>query len=95
MASDMFDEARNGEQNLAVYPIRTVAKLTGVSEGALRAWEVRYGVIAPARTAGGHRLFSRHDIDTILEIQHMLHVEGLSMAGVQSVLARAAGGEHG
>ena len=83
----MFGDTPGAEQDLAVYPIRTVAKLTGVSEGALRAWEARYGIIAPARTIGGHRLFSRHDIDRILEIKRLLHEEGLSMAGIQTMLA--------
>lgn len=82
-------------QNLPVYPIRTVAKLTGVSEGALRAWELRYGIILPARTSGGHRLFSRSDIDRILQIKHLLQDEGLGMVGVQSVLAGQRNTNHG
>lgn len=91
----MRDIGQGAEQGLPVYPIRTVAKLTGVSEGALRAWEIRYGVIAPARTTGGHRLFSRRDIDLIQEIKRLLHEDGLSMSGVQTMLAarRKAGNE--
>ena len=72
-----------GESEVPVYPIRTVSRLTGVSEGALRAWEARYGIITPARTAGGHRLFSGDDIDRIQEIRRLLHEEGMSMAGIQ------------
>jgi len=77
----------NGDSALPVYPIRTVSKITGVSEGTLRAWEVRYGIITPARTPGGHRIFSDNDIDRVLEIKRMLHVDGLSLAGVQRVLS--------
>lgn len=77
----------NGDSGLPVYPIRTVSKITGVSEGTLRAWEVRYGIITPARTPGGHRIFSENDIDRVLEIKRMLRVDGLSLAGVQHVLS--------
>lgn len=73
------------ESKVPVYPIRTVARLTGVSEGALRAWEARYGIITPARTAGGHRLFSGNDIDRIQEIKRLFHEEGMSMAGIQRI----------
>ena len=83
----------NGDSALPVYPIRTVSRITGVSEGTLRAWEARYGIIAPARTTGGHRIFSENDIDRVLEIKRMLRVEGLSLAGVQRVLS--ASGEAG
>ncbi len=83
------------EQTMPVYPIRTVAKLTGVSEGALRAWELRYQIILPARTSGGHRLFSRSDIDRILQIKHLLQDEGLGMAGVRSVLGGQGTSNHG
>ena len=31
----------------------------------LRAWERRYGLPQPKRTAGGHRLYSQRDIDTL------------------------------
>lgn len=77
----------NGDNELPVYPIRTASRLTGISEGTLRAWEVRYGIISPARTPGGHRLFSENDVDRIIEIKKLLHKDGLSMAGVQRLFS--------
>ena len=53
---------------IELFPIRTVCSLTGVNPVTLRAWERRYGLIAPQRTAGGHRLYTRADIDTIHRI---------------------------
>jgi hypothetical protein len=85
----------NGNSSLPVYPIRTVSKITGVGEGTLRAWEVRYGLIAPARTPGGHRIFSENDINVVLRIKRMLHVDGLSLAGVQRVLSSPEEVRHG
>jgi DNA-binding transcriptional MerR regulator len=41
----------------ALYPIRAVAKLTGIPIETLRAWERRYHAVTPDRTARG-RLYS-------------------------------------
>jgi len=42
--------------------IGAVARKTGISEHALRAWERRYGVVKPKRTEGGLRLYTHEDI---------------------------------
>jgi DNA-binding transcriptional MerR regulator/methylmalonyl-CoA mutase cobalamin-binding subunit len=43
------------------YPIRAVAKLTGISIDTLRAWERRYGVVTPSRDRRG-RLYTDADV---------------------------------
>lgn len=52
-----------------LYPIRTISAMTGVNPVTLRAWERRYGLIRPQRTAKGHRLYTEGDIN---RIQHIL-----------------------
>ncbi|MBI2759312.1 MAG: MerR family transcriptional regulator [Chloroflexi bacterium] len=47
------------------YNLKVVLKETGLPADTLRAWERRYGLPAPQRTAGGHRLYSERDIHTI------------------------------
>jgi methanogenic corrinoid protein MtbC1 len=42
-----------------------VAQRTGLSSHVLRAWERRYGVVAPTRTEGGQRLYSDADIERL------------------------------
>lgn len=54
------------------YPIRAISELTGVPTTTLRAWERRYGLLKPARTAKGHRLYSAEDIDLIKEIVSLM-----------------------
>lgn len=44
------------------YTVKQVAALTGVLETTLRAWERRYGVVSPTRSAGGYRLYSDADV---------------------------------
>jgi MerR family transcriptional regulator, light-induced transcriptional regulator len=48
-----------------IYNLKSVVQETGVKPDTLRAWERRYGLPQPARTQGGHRRFSRRDIDII------------------------------
>ena len=54
------------------YPIRSISELTGVATTTLRAWERRYGLLKPNRTAKGHRLYSGEDIDLVKEIVKLL-----------------------
>jgi MerR family transcriptional regulator, light-induced transcriptional regulator len=44
------------------YSIGAVARKTGLSVHALRAWERRYSVVTPQRSAGGTRLYSNADV---------------------------------
>ncbi|MHB0962593.1 MAG: MerR family transcriptional regulator [Gemmatimonadaceae bacterium] len=43
-------------------PMRLVSARTGLSPDVLRAWERRYGVIAPTRSPGGQRWYTEADV---------------------------------
>lgn len=45
--------------------LKAVLQETGIAADTLRAWERRYGLPLPQRTAGGHRLYSHYDVETI------------------------------
>jgi DNA-binding transcriptional MerR regulator len=47
------------------YPLRTAARLTGLSPELLRAWERRHGVVQPLRTPGGTRRYSAEDLERL------------------------------
>jgi len=47
------------------YNLKVVIRETGIKPDTLRAWERRYGLPEPARSAGGHRLYSQYDTETI------------------------------
>lgn len=47
------------------FNLKAVVRETGIKPDTLRAWERRYGLPCPQRTAGGHRLYSQRDIDMI------------------------------
>ncbi len=40
-----------------MHTVKRAAELTGVAPDTLRAWERRYGVVAPQRSDGGYRLY--------------------------------------
>jgi DNA-binding transcriptional MerR regulator len=42
-----------------------VSRVTGLSAHRIRAWERRYRAVAPSRTAGGRRIYSRADINRL------------------------------
>src|ERR687889_461437 len=43
--------------------IGALARRVGVSPEALRAWERRYGLLRPTRTAGGVRIYGAADLE--------------------------------
>ena len=45
-----------------MYTIKRAAELTNIGVATLRAWERRYGVVAPSRSEGRYRLYSDDDV---------------------------------
>src|SRR5512136_1109160 len=62
-----------------VYNLRVVLKETGLKADVLRAWERRYDLPHPQRTAGRQRLYSDYDIATIKWLKNK-QSEGLSIS---------------
>ena len=71
-------------QSMAVYVISVAAELAGVHPQTLRIYE-RKGLLGPARTLGGSRRYSDHDIDLLRRIQE-LTAAGLNLEGVKRVI---------
>ena len=70
--------------------IGELAKRTGVSPELLRAWEQRYGLLQPTRTAGGFRLYSAVDEARVQRMQSL--VSG-GLAAAQAARLILSGGE--
>ena len=47
------------------YPLKAASRLTGLSPELIRAWERRYGVVAPLRTPGGTRRYRAADLERL------------------------------
>jgi DNA-binding transcriptional MerR regulator len=63
----------------ALLRIGELSRRVGFSPELLRAWEKRYGLLTPARTAGGLRLYSARDEARIARMRELL-AGGLSAA---------------
>lgn len=72
-------------QQTAYYPIRIVSSETGVNAITLRAWERRYGLLTPKRTATGHRLYTEQDIQLIRRIVTLLN-RGIPISQAQAMV---------
>lgn len=64
-----------------VYAISVAAQLAGVAPQTLRLYEEK-GLLAPARTDGGTRRYSRQDLDRVAEIT-TLTAGGLTIEGIK------------
>lgn len=60
----MTDQQRR-DPEAAVHPIQVVCRRTGLGPDVIRAWEKRYGAVAPQRTATARRLYTDADIDRL------------------------------
>lgn len=72
-------------------PIRTISSLTGVNAVTLRAWERRYGLIRPPRTATGHRLYTHAHVEQIRRVLALLE-RGVPISQVGGQLDRVPQG---
>lgn len=68
-----------------LFPIRDLSELTQVNTVTLRAWERRYGLLKPARTAKGHRLYSQDDVNRVKAILDFM-AKGVAVGKVKALL---------
>ncbi|NIE74061.1 MerR family transcriptional regulator [Pantoea sp. Ap-967] len=66
-------------------PIGELARRTGVNPVTLRAWERRYGLLKPQRTAKGHRLYPQDQVERVKAILAWL-ARGASVGQVRELL---------
>jgi DNA-binding transcriptional MerR regulator len=84
------DEAGGGR---GVYSIGAVARMLGIPVATIRNWEERYATIVPERSAAGHRLYSRDDVERLRFIAAEVS-RGLSAADAHRVLAEHSAGRQ-
>ena len=86
----MSDELGAGR---GVYSIGAVARMLGIPAATIRNWEERYGAIVPERSPGGHRLYSRDQMEQLRFIAAGMS-RGLSAADAHRLLAdQSEGGQ--
>ena len=69
-----------------MYSIGAVARMLNVETSTLRAWEDRYRVVVPARSAGSQRLYTRDQVEQLRSILRRMD-DGSSAADAHRLLA--------
>lgn len=70
----------------AIYSIGAAAAMLDAPAATLRTWEERYGIVTPARSDGGHRLYSRDQIEQLRFVADRI-AAGLSAADAHRLLS--------
>jgi DNA-binding transcriptional MerR regulator len=68
------------------YRIGDVSRVTGLEPYVLRYWETEFPHIKPDKGKSGQRLYTKKDLDIILQIKQLLHKEGYTIAGARKKL---------
>lgn len=76
------------EPDKALFPIGTAASMLEVHPRTLRIYEDE-GLIKPKRK-GGRRYYSLNDIQWIKCLRHMIHDQGISIAGIKKLMEYTA-----
>jgi DNA-binding transcriptional MerR regulator len=74
-----------------LYKIGEVCRMADVQPYVLRYWETEFPSLAPNKSGGGQRLYTRREIDIILKIKQLLYSEGFTIAGAKKKLDTEGG----
>ena len=78
------------DDDLATMSIGEVARRTGMTVPTLRAWERRYGLLVPVRTAGGHRRYREEDLRRVLAVLELVRQGWAVGAAARQVAGRGS-----
>src|SRR4051812_40251350 len=70
------------------FPIREVARITGVEAYVLRFWEKEFPMFRPIKGGSGQRRYRRQDVEMALEIKRLLYQQCFTIAGARSQLKK-------
>jgi DNA-binding transcriptional MerR regulator len=77
------------------FRIGEVSKIAGLPTHVLRFWESEFSRIRPKRTASGQRLYTRRDIELILQIKNLLYERKFTIQGARQHLTAQADKNEG
>jgi DNA-binding transcriptional MerR regulator len=75
------------------FKLNEVCKLANVQPYMLRFWGTEFEQLEAQKTGTGQRLYSRDQVELILEIRRLLFDDGLTIAGARKRIAALEDGE--
>jgi MerR family transcriptional regulator, light-induced transcriptional regulator len=82
-----------GMNSDGVLRIGELSKRSGVSPDLLRAWERRYGLLRPVRSAGGLRLYTPADVERVRVMRQHL-ADGVAASEAAALASRTGLGDE-
>src|SRR6478672_9251223 len=76
-----------------MYTIKQAAARIGLTVPVLRAWERRYGIVTPARTASGYRLYDEAAIARVRAMRRLVDA-GMSPSAAADAIASGVAPVH-
>ena len=58
----------------------------------LRFWETEFRWLRPEKSSGNQRVYTRKQVERVLEVKELLYERGFTIAGARKHLARGGGG---
>ena len=74
------------QSNKLFYRIGEVSRLSGLEPYVLRYWESEFPQLKPNKGKSGQRLYSKKELDTVLQIKQLLYKEGYTISGARKKL---------
>lgn len=84
-----MQDAYKSPQTLRLFPeklfykIGEASKIVGVESYVLRYWETEFPFLKPRKSRSGQRVYTKADIDLILQIKKLLYEEKYTIDGVR------------
>jgi len=76
---------RPGIPDKFYFKIGEVSKILAVRPYVVRFWETEFD-ITPAKNRSRHRVYNKQDLETLLEIKHLLYEERFTIEGARNKL---------
>jgi len=68
------------------YRIGEVSSITGLEPHVLRYWETEFPHLKPEKRKSGQRLYTKKDLDNILQVKQLLYQSGYTISGARKKL---------
>jgi len=65
------------------YKIGEISEIAGIESHVLRYWESEFSFLKPRKNKTGQRVYTRKDLEIVLQIKNLLYKEKYTIAGVK------------
>lgn len=85
--ADLLEKIKAIPDKMA-FKIGEVADMAGVKQYVLRFWETEFENLRPKKSRHNQRMYTKKDVETVLLIQKLLHVDRFSIEGARAALKK-------